>query len=95
MLSLEILSDMHTVIYGHRGARGVLPENSIEGFIYAAGLGIYGVEMDVVISKDKKVVVSHEPWMNPKTCTKPDYSKVSFLEKKEPVPYGLFSYQRI
>jgi glycerophosphoryl diester phosphodiesterase len=73
---------MQTVIYGHRGARGVLPENTIEGFLYAASLGIYGIEMDVVISKDKKVVVSHEPWMNPKTCTKPDNSKVSFLRRK-------------
>jgi glycerophosphoryl diester phosphodiesterase len=73
---------MQTEIYGHRGARGVLPENTIEGFLYATSLGIYGIEMDVVISKDKKVVVSHEPWMNPKTCTKPDNSKVSFLRRK-------------
>lgn len=69
-------------IYGHRGARGLFPENSLDGFLYAAGLGIYGIEMDVVISKDMKVVVSHEPWMNPKTCTKPDNSKVSFLRRK-------------
>jgi glycerophosphoryl diester phosphodiesterase len=73
---------MHTIIYGHRGARGVYPENTIEGFLYAASLGIYGIEMDVVISKDKKVVVSHEPWMNPLTCTKPDNSNVNFLRRK-------------
>lgn len=71
-----------TVIFGHRGARGLYPENTIEGFLYAAGLGIYGIEMDVVISHDRKVVVSHEPWMNPKTCTKPDNSKVSFVRRK-------------
>jgi glycerophosphoryl diester phosphodiesterase len=69
-------------IYGHRGARGLFPENTMEGFLYAAGLGIDGIELDVVISKDNKVVVSHEPWMNPKTCTKPDQSKVSFLRRK-------------
>jgi glycerophosphoryl diester phosphodiesterase len=69
-------------IYGHRGARGVFPENTLEGFIYAASLGIHGIEMDVVISADKKVVVSHEPWMNPKTCTRPDNSKVGFLRRK-------------
>src|ERR1700722_10115930 len=69
-------------IYGHRGARGLFPENTLEGFRYAAGLGIYGIEMDVVISADKKVVVSHEPWMNPKTCTKPDNSKINFLRRK-------------
>ncbi len=69
-------------IYGHRGARGVYPENSIEGFLYAANLGLAGIELDVVISRDKKVVVSHEPWMNPKTCTKPNNTKVSFLRRK-------------
>src|ERR1700734_2086159 len=69
-------------IFGHRGARGVFPENTLEGFLYAAKLGVYGIEMDVVISADKKVVVSHEPWMNPKTCTKPDNSRVSFLRRK-------------
>jgi glycerophosphoryl diester phosphodiesterase len=71
-----------TKIYGHRGARGVYPENTIEGFLYAVGLGVYSIEMDVVISKDKKVIVSHEPWMNPKTCTRPNNSKVSFLKRK-------------
>lgn len=71
-----------TAIYGHRGARGVYPENTLEGFIYAANLGLTGIELDVVISKDNKVVVSHEPWMNPKTCTKPNHSKVSFLRRK-------------
>lgn len=69
-------------IYAHRGARGVYPENTLEGFIYSAGLGIYGIELDVVVSADKKVVVSHEPWMHPKTCTKPNNSKVSFLRRK-------------
>jgi len=73
---------MQTVIYGHRGARGLFPENTLEGFLYAASIGVYGIEMDVVISKDKQVVVSHEPWMNPKTCTKPDNSKVSFIRLK-------------
>ena len=71
-----------TAVYGHRGARGIYPENTLEGFLYAAHLGLDGIELDVVISKDNKVVVSHEPWMNPKTCTKPNLSKVSFLRRK-------------
>ncbi len=71
-----------TTIFGHRGARGIYPENTLEGFLYATALGIEGLELDVVISKDKKVVVSHEPWMNPRTCTKPNNSKVSFLRRK-------------
>ncbi len=77
-----VLTKPMTSIYGHRGARGLYPENTVQSFLYAAGLGLDGVELDVVISKDDKVVVSHEPWMNPKTCTKPDNSKVSFLRRK-------------
>jgi glycerophosphoryl diester phosphodiesterase len=77
-----VLTKPMTSIYGHRGARGLYPENTIQSFLYAAGLVLDGIELDVVISKDDKVVVSHESWMNPKTCTKPDNSKVSFLRRK-------------
>ena len=59
-------------IYGHRGARGYFPENTLVGFIEAVKIGIHWLELDVVISKDKKVVVSHEPWMSTKLCTLPD-----------------------
>lgn len=55
-------------LQGHRGARGLFPENSIEGFLAAVELQVNTVEMDVVISKDNKVVVSHEPWLNSTIC---------------------------
>jgi glycerophosphoryl diester phosphodiesterase len=55
-------------LQGHRGARGLFPENSIEGFIGAVELQVNTVEMDVVISKDHEVVVSHEPWMSSVIC---------------------------
>ena len=51
-------------IQGHRGCRGLLPENSLIGFQKALELGVHTLELDVVISKDHKVVVSHEPFMN-------------------------------
>ena len=53
---------------GHRGARGLYPENTIEGMKLALKYPIKTLEMDVVISKDKKVVVSHEPWMSDEIC---------------------------
>ena len=59
-------------IQGHRGCRGILPENTIEGFLHASALGVTTLELDVVISKDQKVVVSHEPWMNPEICLTPE-----------------------
>ncbi len=53
---------------GHRGARGLQPENTLQSFLTALNLGVKTLEMDVVISRDKRVVVSHEPWMNEKIC---------------------------
>ena len=51
-------------IQGHRGCRGLYPENSLPAFSKAIALGVHTLELDVVISKDHKVVVSHEPYMN-------------------------------
>jgi glycerophosphoryl diester phosphodiesterase len=53
---------------GHRGARGLYPENTIEGMKQALKYPIQTLEMDVVISADRKVVVSHEPWMSDEIC---------------------------
>jgi len=55
---------------GHRGARGLFPENTLEAFIGALDYDISTLELDVVVSKDNKVVVSHEPWMSEEICTK-------------------------
>ena len=55
-------------LQGHRGCRGLMPENSIPGFIKAMELGVTTLEMDVVVSVDSVVVVSHEPWFSPKIC---------------------------
>lgn len=55
---------------GHRGARGLYPENTISGMEEALKYPITTLELDVVISKDNKVVVSHEPWMNEEICLK-------------------------
>ena len=46
-------------IFGHRGARGEIAENSIEGFKHTFALGIKAIELDVVISKDKIPVLYH------------------------------------
>ncbi|MBL6446360.1 glycerophosphodiester phosphodiesterase [Fulvivirga sp. 29W222] len=59
-------------IQGHRGARGMMPENTIPAFKYALDHGVTTLELDVVITKDKQVVVSHEPWMSPEICLTPE-----------------------
>ncbi|MFK8005343.1 MAG: glycerophosphodiester phosphodiesterase family protein [Saprospiraceae bacterium] len=66
---------------GHRGARGLLPENTIPAFIKALEYPVTTLELDVAISKDKKVIVTHEPWFNHKISSHPDGKPI--LEKEE------------
>ncbi|MEM8484588.1 MAG: glycerophosphodiester phosphodiesterase [Bacteroidota bacterium] len=65
-------------LQGHRGARGLLPENTIPAFEKALALEVTTLEMDVVITKDSQVVVSHEPWFSGTICSKPS---------GEPIPH--------
>lgn len=75
-------------IEGHRGCRGLMPENTIPAFLKALDLGVTTLEMDVVISKDRQVVVSHEPYFNAAFNIKPDGTPVDKKEQK-----GLVLYQ--
>ena len=61
---------------GHRGCRGLMPENTIPAFLKALDYGVATLELDVVISKDKKVVVSHDPYFHPDFSIKPDGTPV-------------------
>lgn len=70
-MSLNSTVSYRPEIHGHRGCRGLLPENTIPGFLHALALGVDVLEMDVVISADNQVVVSHEPWLNPNICLDP------------------------
>lgn len=65
------LKDMIKHIYGHRGARGLYPENTQVGFRRTLDLPVKGIELDIVVSKDGHLIVSHEPWMNHLFCTDP------------------------
>jgi glycerophosphoryl diester phosphodiesterase len=55
-------------LQGHRGARGLMPENTIEACQKAIDLGVNTLELDLVITKDSQVVVSHEPFINAQIC---------------------------
>lgn len=59
-------------LQGHRGARGLAPENTFPAFQKAVELGVTTLELDVVVSKDSLVIVSHEPWFNPVLTTMAD-----------------------
>lgn len=52
-------------VEGHRGARGVLPENTLPAFSYADDLGVSTLEMDTKVTKDGVLVVTHDSVLNP------------------------------
>jgi len=79
---------------GHRGCRGIMPENSLQAFEKALELGVKTLEMDVVISKDGEVVVSHDPWISQKFCTGPEGKSLSEDVNKLPNIYQL-TYEEI
>ncbi len=79
-------------LQGHRGARGLQPENTIPAFLKALEYGVTTIELDVVITKDKQVLLSHEPYLSPAICL--DSSGVEFKGDKKYNIYKL-SYEEI
>jgi glycerophosphoryl diester phosphodiesterase len=81
LISALAMSQPTFTLQGHRGSRGLMPENSLPAFLKAIDLGVSTLEMDVVISKDRQVVVSHEPYFHPDYCLRPDGSPFPKNEK--------------
>lgn len=81
-------------IIGHRGYRGVYPENTLVGFTEAIKLGVDAIELDIVMSGDGNIVVSHEPFMSQITCLKPNGKE---LQESEDQQFNLYqmSYDEI
>jgi glycerophosphoryl diester phosphodiesterase len=59
-------------LQGHRGARGLAPENTLEGFATALKIGVTTLELDLGVTKDGVVVVSHDRVLNPDHTRGPD-----------------------
>ena len=72
---------------GHRGCRGLMPENTIPAMLNAISLGVTTLEMDVSISKDKKVFLSHEAFFNHEITTKPGGD---FIEEKDEKSFNMY-----
>ncbi len=71
------------LIIGHRGAKGIAPENSLSGFKKAIELGIDGVELDVHLTKDGKLVVIHGVDLKGLTGLKIPIKQLTFEELKK------------
>lgn len=74
-------------IQGHRGARGLRPENTIPAFLLALDSGVTTLELDLAITKDQKVMVSHEPWMSASICKTPEGSA---FDSKDERKYNIY-----
>lgn len=70
-------------IEGHRGTRGHLPENTIPSFKKAIDLGADTLELDVVITKDRKVVVSHDPFFPAAISLDPEGRRIDPKKERE------------
>lgn len=69
-------------LQGHRGCRGLMPENTIPAFMNALQLNVTTLEMDAIITKDGEVIISHEPFFNHEITTKPDGDTVTEAEER-------------
>lgn len=69
-------------LQGHRGARALVPENTLESFAQALTIGVDTLELDIAITRDGVLVVSHDPALNPDITRGPDGE---FLKARGPV----------
>jgi len=69
-------------LQGNRGARGIMPENTIPGMTRALDLGATTLTMNAVITKDKQVILSQEPYFNHEFSLKPDGKAITLKEQK-------------
>jgi glycerophosphoryl diester phosphodiesterase len=59
-------------LIGHRGARALFPENTLEGFRAARDAGFHWFEIDVAMTRDGVAVISHDPRLSPDLTRSPD-----------------------
>lgn len=73
----------------HRGGRGLMPENTTAAMIDAIDRDVTTLELDLQISKDLKVIVSHDPYFNEKITTTPDGKQLSKEESRASILYTM------
>lgn len=69
-------------VYGHRGARSYSPENTIPGFSTALKMGVNWIDLDIVYTKDRKIIAYHDLYLNPNIVKN---SSGQFVTNKTPI----------
>ncbi len=82
LLALTMLSSLSLPAFGfdieaHRGGRALFPENTLVSFSGALSMGVNTLELDMGITNDDVIVVSHERWLNPDLAKGPDGNYVA------------------
>ncbi len=76
MLAAALLAPLQAAhafdLQGHRGARGLAPENTLVSFARALAIGVHTLETDIAISRDGVLLISHDPALNPDITRGPD-----------------------
>jgi glycerophosphoryl diester phosphodiesterase len=76
LLAIALLAPPQTAqafdLQGHRGARGLAPENTLPGFARALAIGVDTLETDIAISRDGVLLIAHDPALNPNITRGPD-----------------------
>jgi glycerophosphoryl diester phosphodiesterase len=73
LLLLAAMSSAHAFdLQGHRGARGLAPENTLAAFAKALEIGVTTIETDLAVTRDGVVVLVHDPTLNPDITRGPD-----------------------
>jgi glycerophosphoryl diester phosphodiesterase len=85
-VALATLPALGFDLQGHRGARGLLPENTLPAFQRALELGVTTLELDIAITRDGVLVISHDPVLNP-DITRDAAGR--FLERRGPAIHSL------
>lgn len=70
-------------LQGHRGARGLRPENTLAAFAFALATGVTTLETDLAVTKDGVLVLSHDPYLSPDLVRTPDGKRLA--EKGPPI----------
>ncbi|MGN8067638.1 glycerophosphodiester phosphodiesterase family protein [Mucilaginibacter sp. 22184] len=76
-------------VEGHRGGMGLMPENTIASMLNGVKTGVRTLELDLNITSDGKVVVSHDQWMSSAIMLKPDGSEITPEEEKSLALYKM------
>lgn len=78
-------------LQGHRGTRGLMPENTLPAFAHALSIGVTTLELDCAITRDGVVVVSHDSSLNPDITRDADGSWIS----RSDLPISQFTFDEL